>query len=80
MNIPLSYQAITTWEMIIISYAAKECYEKALIIKKNIFGEGHGDVAACHNNLRDFCHAFKLCIEGDECSNNAYFKKKQNVL
>ena len=66
--------------MIIISYAAKECYEKALIIKKNIFGEGHGDVAASHNSLRDFSHAFKLCIEGDECSNNAYLKKKQNVL
>ena len=30
---------------------AKEYYEKALIIKKEIYGEKHGDVAASYNNL-----------------------------
>ena len=30
---------------------AKEYYEKALIIKKKIFGEEHADVAASYNNL-----------------------------
>ena len=30
---------------------AKEYYEKALIIRKEIYGEHHGDVAASYNNL-----------------------------
>ena len=30
---------------------AKEYYEKALIIRKEIYGQKHGDVAASYNNL-----------------------------
>ena len=30
---------------------AKEYYEKALIIRKEIYGQHHGDVAASYNNL-----------------------------
>ena len=33
---------------------AKEYYEKALIIRKKIFGEEHADVAASYNNLGSF--------------------------
>ena len=31
----------------------RDSYEKALIIRKEIYGEHHGDVAASYNNLRN---------------------------
>ena len=51
-----SQQAITTWEIFIkfldTEYIdAKEYHEKALIIRKKIFGEEHADVEASYNNL-----------------------------
>jgi len=48
----------------------KEYYEKALIIRKKIFGEEHADVAASYNNLGSFYQDLGQYKEAKE-----YYKK-----
>ena len=45
---------------------AKELYEKALMIRKKIFGEEHADVATSYNNLAGVYYMFGECNQAKE--------------
>ena len=56
---------------------AKENYEKALIIKKEIYGEKHGDVAASYNDLGIVYSDLGQYSEGKEYFEKAFIIRKE---
>ena len=56
---------------------AKECDEKALMIRKNIYGEQNPDVAASYHNLADDYREFGQHDEAKECDEKALMVKKK---
>ena len=53
---------------------AKECFEKALVIKQDIYGEHHGDVAGSYNNLGVVYNNLCQYSEAEKCH-----KKSLNI-
>ena len=54
----------------------KEYHQKALMMRKKIFGEVHGDVATSYNNLWNVHQALGQYIEAKEYSENSLFIMK----
>ena len=56
---------------------AKELYEKALTIRKKIFGEDHADVATSYNNLALVYYNLKEYNQAKELHQKALMIRKQ---
>ena len=56
---------------------AKELHEKALIIRKKIFGEDHADVATIYNNLALVCERLGEYNQAKELREKALTIRKQ---
>ena len=56
---------------------AKELYEKALTIRKKIFGEDHADVATSYNNLALVYYNLKEYNQAKELHEKALMIRKQ---